>query len=805
MALHRYRFRGFLLDPAARELWSGDTLVALPASSLDALIHLIEHRDRAVGRDELIAAVWGRADVADNLLAQTILKVRRALGDTGSEGAIRTIARFGYRWVETTRIEEGDLSDALVARDPPASDGVAGYREDESPGSRDPASQNSRADAVDTITEHAARESRRPTALALAFALVTLMGLAWIAVRLFATDPEDPPGSVADSAIATDIQTQVLPARIPDLPGWEWLRLGLMDVIGNRLRLGGLPVTRSEQVLVELAASDAPPGTDTAVRQVQPQADYRDGQWRVVLRLTAHDGRIREVAAEATEVLDATRAASDQLLVLLGHAPPSQHTTQRSLALEELMQRTRTAILTDQFDLARSLIAQAPEALQDEPEVKLRLAQIDQGRGDDLHAVEQLETLLLQLPDGLDPSVHGRILTTLGSSQFRLGNMAVAMSVYSAAIEQLAQARDPIALAAAYGSRAAIALHNEDFPAATADLGRARVEMAAGGDALGLAQIDTSLGLAQILDYRPALGLPVLRAAEERIATLGAREELAQVRYAQVGAQLQLLDHQAALATVARFWPPQAHTGNQRLRWRLVLAHALARLATGELKQASSLLDEIRLHATPEEDAGVLTRAAAITLLVQAAAGGDGAVSERAGTLLDADLEAEQADLYLTVWMTRLRSLRAQDRLDEARSGTVALRTWVEARSNRWRDLQADLADAEQAWADNELTQALKGFANAFEQARQLAVPEDLASVVEIYVQALIAAGELDRAASVIGTVAGWAEQDARIAWAQALVYRAQSRIEPWQRATEHALQLAHERPLPFVRLRPPA
>src|SRR5690606_31384490 len=75
--------------------------------------------DRAVGRDELIAAVWGRADVADALLAQTVLRIRRTLGDAGAEdSAIRTIARFGYRWVEATRT--ADATETLSEGAPPA-------------------------------------------------------------------------------------------------------------------------------------------------------------------------------------------------------------------------------------------------------------------------------------------------------------------------------------------------------------------------------------------------------------------------------------------------------------------------------------------------------------------------------------------------------------------------------------------------------------------------------------------------------------------------------------------------------------
>src|ERR1700754_4616447 len=107
MADRRYRFGRFRVSAATRELADGAHAIELPARAFDCLVYLIEHRDRAVGRDELIAAVWGRADVSDALLGQAVLKARRAVADTGDEqNAIRTVPRFGYRWVAEVEVEE---------------------------------------------------------------------------------------------------------------------------------------------------------------------------------------------------------------------------------------------------------------------------------------------------------------------------------------------------------------------------------------------------------------------------------------------------------------------------------------------------------------------------------------------------------------------------------------------------------------------------------------------------------------------------------------------------------------------------
>lgn len=96
----RYRFQEFEIDPPSRDLLRDGERVALPPKSFDCLAYLVMHRDRAVGRDELIAAVWGRVEVTDMVVAQTMLRARKALGDSGTlQRAIRTVPRFGYQWI----------------------------------------------------------------------------------------------------------------------------------------------------------------------------------------------------------------------------------------------------------------------------------------------------------------------------------------------------------------------------------------------------------------------------------------------------------------------------------------------------------------------------------------------------------------------------------------------------------------------------------------------------------------------------------------------------------------------------------
>ena len=117
----RYRFGSIELRVPERELLHDNLALAIEPKVFDLLVYLVEHRDRAVGRDELIAAVWGRVDVADGALAQAILRVRKTLdvADMPAE-PVRTLPRHGYRWVAATEIiAHGEELAANLSTDDP--------------------------------------------------------------------------------------------------------------------------------------------------------------------------------------------------------------------------------------------------------------------------------------------------------------------------------------------------------------------------------------------------------------------------------------------------------------------------------------------------------------------------------------------------------------------------------------------------------------------------------------------------------------------------------------------------------------
>ena len=60
------------LDIGRRELWHGGELVAVPPQIFDLIIYLVRHRDRVVGKDELLETVWRGRIVSDSAMTTAI-------------------------------------------------------------------------------------------------------------------------------------------------------------------------------------------------------------------------------------------------------------------------------------------------------------------------------------------------------------------------------------------------------------------------------------------------------------------------------------------------------------------------------------------------------------------------------------------------------------------------------------------------------------------------------------------------------------------------------------------------------------
>jgi DNA-binding winged helix-turn-helix (wHTH) protein len=284
-----YAFERVRIDVGPRELWRDGRLRTLPSRVFDCLVYLIEHRDRAVGRDELVAAIWGRVDVTDAQLGQIVLKARRAIGDDGqAQRLIRTMPKFGYRWsAPVERVEAGvDRGQACG----PAAAVVA------TPAVVGPP-----------------RSVLRPRIAVLGVGAL-FVATAWGFAR---TQFDAVAGPAASRAPAV-----VLPVEVAQAPGREWIRLGGMEVLAARLRAGGLEVAPSEEVLSRIGDFDAARSDATSRRtdaRLVVRAGLAEGPhgWQVEVRAVGTGPEVVLARAGGVDPLVTLQRAGDELLARL--------------------------------------------------------------------------------------------------------------------------------------------------------------------------------------------------------------------------------------------------------------------------------------------------------------------------------------------------------------------------------------------------------------------------------------------------------------------------------------------------------
>lgn len=91
---------GVEIDVRAERVRRADTECRLRHKTFEVLLFLIENRNREVSKAEIFERVWGGVAVTEDTLVQSIVEIRKALGDDPhSPRFVRTIPRVGYRFI----------------------------------------------------------------------------------------------------------------------------------------------------------------------------------------------------------------------------------------------------------------------------------------------------------------------------------------------------------------------------------------------------------------------------------------------------------------------------------------------------------------------------------------------------------------------------------------------------------------------------------------------------------------------------------------------------------------------------------
>jgi DNA-binding winged helix-turn-helix (wHTH) protein len=95
-----YAFDDFELDTQHYELRRVGKPCKVEPKAFDLLVYLVQHRDRAVTRDELCKHVWTGEFISDAVLSHHVMVARKAVGDDGrAQRVIKTVHGRGYRFI----------------------------------------------------------------------------------------------------------------------------------------------------------------------------------------------------------------------------------------------------------------------------------------------------------------------------------------------------------------------------------------------------------------------------------------------------------------------------------------------------------------------------------------------------------------------------------------------------------------------------------------------------------------------------------------------------------------------------------
>ncbi|MET0229724.1 MAG: winged helix-turn-helix domain-containing protein, partial [Rhodanobacteraceae bacterium] len=770
-----FRFGDFTLDTLKRELRQGDEPLDAPVRVYACLLHLIEHRERAVAQAELIAVVWRRDNVSDTQLFQLILRARRLVGDSADrQDSIRTIAGFGYRWVAAT---------TETTLDAPQT------RADESP--RTPA-------APSTPTSEAAASTRRRgivvAALAIVFALAAACAILLARQR---AEPTVPRGAKVDDAT---LHVAVRPLDVGSGPDVAWVRLGGMDLVADRLRRAQLAVLPSEATLGVLTAGKA--DADGALARLRRDAGIGlvvDGRvardhsaWNVVLHGAIDGAHDVQATAVDGDLMEALRHASDQLIVALGRDVPAEPS---DTAPAELLQRVRAALLADDPERAKGFIEQVPKPQRDDGEVRLLRAQVEQRLGRYEDAETELTGLLDRKRGSDDAYLRMRVFITRGTGRIRLGRSNEARDDFDGALAAQGAGAYEHAVGEAYLGRGAASTIANDYAAAAADLGRARVVLAQSGDRLAVARADLEWALLDSARGLPAQAGPRYEQAARQFEAFAAMRPLKSALIGLQDVQLDQLQNHAALATSDRAWTLAAEGGDPLLRRVLELIRARILVACGKLSDAHEALATVEAGDPRYLELSRDDQRIRVLQVELALAEGRVADAAREARQLPAGLMADGGDDTLQAKASLWRE-RAQRAAGAEPGAAIAPSTHADAGSRAGAPYRR-LAEAERALALDHADDADRAYRQALDLADADGTPRTIAMVIESWATALIGQGRLADAAALVGRIGAWAADDFDAALLQLRLAHALGEPTGWRNALATARELAGERTIP--------
>lgn len=737
-----FRFDHYELVPESRRLIRDGADVVIGLRVFDLVAYLVEHRDRAVGRDELISAIWGRTEAGDALLAQAVLKARRAFGDDGNaQHHIRTVTRFGYQWVAETRV-----LDAPTVRTVP----------------------DAREDDARTASPSIARPHRPVVVTAAALALAGALGL--LAESFLRRDGSSTPPVSHDTASAAAKPVAglvlVVPTRVHGNAADDgWMRLGVMSLLAQALRdLPGHAVVPDETTLAAIAQADpddlARLRAETGATIVITSEAVRSGEaWSLSATLFGADGNTQMVGDRSVDAVSAGGALARDVRQLLADGDGGEEAEPVQPGVVALRARMRAAILEGQNGRALALHDAAPADVAAAPAVILLRSEalIQLGRAE--NAATALQAFIEQANTGPATRWLGHAWSALGDCELARGRPAIAEAHFRRSLALLGST-DRRASGLAWRGLGIAQVVRNDLDDAEQSYLRARVELEASGDRLVLARITDGLGYIATRRGRMADALLSYEQAASMAAAFGANETELGSRLNIAQAHEFLLHHAIAREHMRALLPRLRGLDYPALHRFGLVAYAGMLAESGDFGAARDVLAglDAEAGAGSVDDAVVDVRLDAAQVLL---AIGDVAAGLRRAEAVKSGLGpggAADTRLETAAVLMQLHLQAGDAAAADALAADIAL--WQPANALASSRVHALVARARWQTRRGDDAAAAAGLAQALELAQAFATPVILRDAVVPYAQFLLTHGDADAARRSASLLGPYAEHD---------------------------------------------
>jgi len=759
-----YRFKDFELRPETRRLLQNGADVAIGIRVFETIVYLVQNRHRAVGRDELLSAVWGRVDGGDATLAQAVLKARRAFGDDGNaQSTIRTVSRFGYQWVApTTELVAEAAEQAAAPHD------TALRIEDALPASP----------AVVESPSRARPRNRWLASAALAAAAIAIVAVVAIETRKPAADIAQPVPATPVARGTVPGLILVTPTKVHSMAADDgWMRLGVMSLSASALAgVPGHAVVPDESTLAAVAHAGSNAGVAAlraatgAAIVIDSEANRVGEDWRLDATVFNADGSAEIVSARAADPVAAASRLAKNLRDLL--APEGTGEEGEAIAPEvlALAAHMKAAILDAQNGRAIAMLDNAPKAASEAPQVVLLEAEALTQLGKPERAIDALRPLVdrgavISPPPRWLPDAW----TALGDGELARGHPAEAEAYFRRAI-QLDGVAGRRSLGLAWRGLGIAQVVRNDLDGAEQSYLRARLELEPIGDRLLLARVTDGLGYIATTRGRMADALMLYEQAAEMGAASGLNETELGSRLNIAQSHHYLLHHAVALDKLRSLLPRIDAVDYPALHRFGAIAYVYALIETGAFGEAKTVLDRLNERAPKDAatDAVVDVRLdeAEIRLAL-----GDPVAAIPLAEAVRRDRDPESApDRPLEAAAVLLSAyLAAGDRKSAATlAGDAA--TWSIANASAPARVRAQVALAHYASDARDAAGALDHYRQALALARDFGTPLVLRDAAVPYAEFQLAAGAVDIARATASVVGPYAEDDFEIALLMARV-----------------------------------